>query len=220
MRVSTENYEREQVTFRTGVSGEMLRRAMEDAHPTPRTRVTSGTVLSGSSSRSVQPQLWDQDSFGQTPKEQNRHARDGEHPTSANSGRAVAVDEAAYGSDVIRVTPWHQTLIERFFTAPQPKDPLKSNGRLYFVLGCFLLAFGLVVVRLFKVQVVDHNQFSQAAANQYKMQVPIPAMVRYSRPMHSFSNLRSILNPFRTGNILRSSLPTHSINPFSTTSRS
>jgi cell division protein FtsI (penicillin-binding protein 3) len=173
--VSTENYEREQVTFRTGVSGEMLRRAMEDAHPTPRTRVTSGTVLSGSSSRSVQPQLWDQDSFGQTPKEQNRHARDGEHPTSANSGRAVAVDEAAYGSDVIRVTPWHQTLIERFFTAPQPKDPLKSNGRLYFVLGCFLLAFGLVVVRLFKVQVVDHNQFSQAAANQYKMQVPIPA---------------------------------------------
>ncbi len=70
---------------------------------------------------------------------------------------------------------WHERLVERFFAAPQPVDPLKKNGRLYSVLALFLLAFALVGAKLFKLQVLDHGAFSQEAAEQYKTEVPIEA---------------------------------------------
>lgn len=71
--------------------------------------------------------------------------------------------------------PWHERLVERFFAVPEPVDPLKKNGRLYLALAFFLIAFFMVIGKLFKIQVVDHAELSQEAANQYKMQVPIPA---------------------------------------------
>jgi cell division protein FtsI (penicillin-binding protein 3) len=70
---------------------------------------------------------------------------------------------------------WHERLVERFFAAPQPVDPLKKNGRLYSVLALFLLAFALVGGKLFKLQVLDHGAFSQEAAEQYKTEMPIVA---------------------------------------------
>ncbi len=70
---------------------------------------------------------------------------------------------------------WHEHLVERFFAAPEPVDPLKKNGRLYTVLALFLLAFALVGGKLFKLQVLDHGAFSQEAAEQYKTEVPIEA---------------------------------------------
>ena len=70
---------------------------------------------------------------------------------------------------------WHQRLIERFIAAPQVKDPMTTNGRLYLVLAIFLLGFSAVVFKLFKVQVLNHDQFSEQASSQYKMQVALPA---------------------------------------------
>ncbi len=71
--------------------------------------------------------------------------------------------------------PWHERFIHNFFAAPAPADPLKKNGRLYFVLVLFLIAFALVGAKLFKLQVLDHGEFSQEAASQYKTEVPIAA---------------------------------------------
>ncbi|MFI5200757.1 MAG: penicillin-binding transpeptidase domain-containing protein [Candidatus Kapaibacterium sp.] len=71
--------------------------------------------------------------------------------------------------------PWHERLVERFFAAPPPVDPLRKNGRLYSALALFLIAFLLVGAKLFKLQVIDHAAFSAEAAEQYKMEVPIDA---------------------------------------------
>jgi cell division protein FtsI (penicillin-binding protein 3) len=71
--------------------------------------------------------------------------------------------------------PWHQRLVERFFAVPEPVDPLKKNGRLYISLAVFLIAYLMVVGKLFKIQVVDHAELSKEAASQYQMQVPIEA---------------------------------------------
>jgi len=68
---------------------------------------------------------------------------------------------------------WHERLVERFFEAPPPVDPLKKNGRLYTALALFMVAFLLVGAKLFKLQVLDHAAFSAEAAEQYKMEVPI-----------------------------------------------
>ncbi len=59
--------------------------------------------------------------------------------------------------------------------APQVKDPMTTNGRLYLVLAIFLLGFSAVVFKLFKVQVLNHDEFSEQASSQYKMQVALPA---------------------------------------------
>ena len=67
--------------------------------------------------------------------------------------------------------PWHERAVQRFFATPPPVDPLKKNGRLYVALCFFLLAYLLVVGKLFKLQVVDHAAFSEAAADQYKKEV-------------------------------------------------
>ncbi|HET9137043.1 MAG TPA: penicillin-binding transpeptidase domain-containing protein [Candidatus Kapabacteria bacterium] len=72
-------------------------------------------------------------------------------------------------------TVWHQRLIERFFAAPAVKDPMKTNARLYLILGIFLIGFLAVVFKLFKVQVLDHDELSEQAASQYKMEVALPA---------------------------------------------
>jgi len=72
-------------------------------------------------------------------------------------------------------TPWHERLVERFFAPPPPVDPLKKNGRLYTALIVCLIAFSLIVGKLFKLQVVDHDEFSKEAANQYRSEVPIKA---------------------------------------------
>ncbi|HET6511170.1 MAG TPA: penicillin-binding transpeptidase domain-containing protein [Candidatus Kapabacteria bacterium] len=80
--------------------------------------------------------------------------------------------------------PWHQQWVERFFTPPPPVDPLKKNGRLYFALIVFLFAISMVLFKLFKIQVLDHEEFSAAAASQYKMQVPIPAKRGVIRDRH------------------------------------
>ncbi len=71
--------------------------------------------------------------------------------------------------------PWHERLIERFFSSPPPVDPLRKNGRLYAALAVFLLAFLLIGAKLFKLQVLDHDAFSIEAAEQYKMELPISA---------------------------------------------
>lgn len=52
---------------------------------------------------------------------------------------------------------------------------MASNGRLYLVLGIFLVGFCAVVGKLFKVQVIEHDELSEQAASQYQMQVPLPA---------------------------------------------
>ncbi len=69
--------------------------------------------------------------------------------------------------------PWHERLVQKFFAVPPPVDPLKKNGRLYTALAFFLLAFMLVIGKLFKIQVVDHASFSRAADDQYKMEMPL-----------------------------------------------
>ncbi len=69
--------------------------------------------------------------------------------------------------------PWHERMVERFFAVPPPVDPLKKNGRLYTALALFLIAFLLVVGKLFKIQVLDHAAFSKEAADQYRMEVLI-----------------------------------------------
>jgi hypothetical protein len=80
--------------------------------------------------------------------------------------------------------PWHQQWVEKFFTPPPPVDPLKKNGRLYFALLFFIVAVSMVLFKLFKIQVLDHEEFSLAAANQYRMQVPIPAKRGVIRDRH------------------------------------
>ena len=66
-------------------------------------------------------------------------------------------------------------MIERFFSAPVTKDPMATNGRLYLVLGIFLIGFCAVIGKLFKVQVLEHDALSEQAASQYQMQVSLPA---------------------------------------------
>jgi cell division protein FtsI (penicillin-binding protein 3) len=80
--------------------------------------------------------------------------------------------------------PWHQQWVEKFFTPPPPVDPLTKNGRLYFALLFFMLGVSMVMFKLFKIQVVDHEEFSLAASNQYKMQVTIPAKRGVIRDRH------------------------------------
>lgn len=80
--------------------------------------------------------------------------------------------------------PWHQEWVERFFTPPPPVDPLKKNGRLYFALLIMLVGFSAVIFKLFKIQVLDHEEFSLQAASQYRMQVSIPAKRGVIRDRH------------------------------------
>lgn len=70
---------------------------------------------------------------------------------------------------------WHERYIQRFFATPETRDPMTSNGRLYFVLAFFLIGFSAVIGKLFKVQVLDHDELSEQAASQYRSQVIIPA---------------------------------------------
>ncbi len=94
-----------------------------------------------------------------------------------SAAKRMAQSSAPRSSEIdpVEVVPWHQQALERFFAPPKPKDPLTQNGRLYFVLLVFMCALFAVVGKLFKVQVVDHNQFSNLAQSQYKMQEPIAA---------------------------------------------
>lgn len=52
---------------------------------------------------------------------------------------------------------------------------MRANGRLYVVLAFFLIGFAAVIGKLFKVQVVDHDELAEQAANQYRTQILIPA---------------------------------------------
>lgn len=70
---------------------------------------------------------------------------------------------------------WHQRWINRFFARSEPRDPMRANGRLYIILVFFLLGFAAVVAKLFKVQVVDHEEIAEQAASQYRTQVILPA---------------------------------------------
>jgi cell division protein FtsI (penicillin-binding protein 3) len=70
---------------------------------------------------------------------------------------------------------WHERFTSRFFAAPEPRDPMRTNGRLYIVLAFFLLGFGAVIGKLFKVQVLDHDELAEQAASQYRTQVVLPA---------------------------------------------
>lgn len=100
---------------------------------------------------------------------------------SRMDGRTMQASEVV---PAVQAESWHQQMVERFFTPPPPVDPLKKNGRLYFALLVFLLGFSLVVFKLFKIQIVDHDEFSLQASNQYKMQVPIPAKRGVIRDRH------------------------------------
>jgi cell division protein FtsI (penicillin-binding protein 3) len=70
---------------------------------------------------------------------------------------------------------WHERYIQRFFATPETRDPMTSNGRLYIVLAFFLIGFSAVIGKLFKVQVLDHDELSEQAASQYRSQAVIPA---------------------------------------------
>lgn len=70
---------------------------------------------------------------------------------------------------------WHERYIQRFFATPETRDPMTANGRLYFVLAFFLIGFSAVIGKLFKVQVLDHDELSEQAASQYRSQVILPA---------------------------------------------
>jgi cell division protein FtsI (penicillin-binding protein 3) len=94
-------------------------------------------------------------------------------PYRTAGGRSFAPGEAPH--EPRQKEKWHQRLIERFFSAPKTKDPMSSNGRLYFVLAIFLIGFAAVIGKLFKVQVMDHDEHSAEAASQYRSQVVIPA---------------------------------------------
>lgn len=72
--------------------------------------------------------------------------------------------------------PFYKRIFEhRFFQPAVAPDPMKSNTRLYVALVCFLFALLLVVGKLFKLQVLDHERFSEVAADQYKLAEVIPA---------------------------------------------
>jgi cell division protein FtsI (penicillin-binding protein 3) len=102
----------------------------------------------------------------------------------ARPQQTVSIPQAQAQHEVDSDEPWHQQWVEKFFTPPPPVDPLKKNGRLYFALIVFMFAASMVLFKLFKIQVVDHEEFSLAAANQYKMQVPIPAKRGVIRDRH------------------------------------
>lgn len=70
---------------------------------------------------------------------------------------------------------WHQRLVDRFFAPSEPRDPMRTNGRLYIILAFFLIGFATIVGKLFKVQVVDHDELAEQAANQYRTQIVLPA---------------------------------------------
>src|SRR4051812_12264487 len=56
--------------------------------------------------------------------------------------------------------PFYKRLFEhKFFQPSVAADPMKNNGRLYFAIVCFLFALLLVVGKLFKLQVLDHQRF-------------------------------------------------------------
>ncbi len=94
----------------------------------------------------------------------------------SRQGSAPGVISSPGGSErPPKKAAWHQRLIERFFAAPEVKDPMQSNARLYIVLAIFLLGFSAVVFKLFKIQVLDHGEISEQAAAQYKQQVELPA---------------------------------------------
>lgn len=184
----------ENSNYRVGhFPSEMLRRAMEDARKEERARTTStesptasgNTASSATSSAAGAPirssasvktiySAADLERIGQEQARQqsSSQSRSGK-ATSAAAPKSNQIEEEE--SLAPAVTPWHQVLIERFFTAPPPVDPLRKNGRLYTALILFILGFTAVVGKLFKVQVLNHDELSKQAANQYEMQVAIPA---------------------------------------------
>src|SRR5436190_13904918 len=92
-----------------------------------------------------------------------------EQPIAAGPADVPPIEEA-------EKLPFYKRIFEhRFFKPAVAADPMKSNGRLYFAIVCFLFALCLVVGKLFKLQVLDHERFSAMAADQYKMAESIPA---------------------------------------------
>jgi cell division protein FtsI (penicillin-binding protein 3) len=89
-------------------------------------------------------------------------------PPNAYSGKIQA-------PQVSPPTKWHERVINRFFAQAEPRDPMRTNGRLYIVLAFFLLGFATIIGKLFKVQIVDHDELAEQAASQYRTQVILHA---------------------------------------------
>ncbi|MDP4200356.1 MAG: penicillin-binding transpeptidase domain-containing protein [Bacteroidota bacterium] len=86
--------------------------------------------------------------------------------------------------DLAKLDEPETPLIKRLLATPKPANALTSNGRLYVVLACFMLALFLVIGKLFKLQVLDHDAFSREAAEQYKTVAAIPARRGVIRDRH------------------------------------
>lgn len=114
------------------------------------------------------PVLAEQESF-------LRPSANGNVRVAASQSRAIAdepivpVEESA--PPIVKKPP----LWRRFIKTAPPRDAMTSNGRLYTALAMVLLAFMLVVGKLFKIQLLDHDAFSRAAAEQYKTESSITA---------------------------------------------
>lgn len=155
----------------------------------PRRRVETETTRSGPSPRSSSYSTGANAEAPKTTRVSTRPtatAINGKtaQPNGRSKPAAVTIPQVQAQREIDPEEPWHQQWVERFFTPPPPVDPLKKNGRLYFALIVFLFAVSMVLFKLFKIQVVDHEEFSLAAANQYKMQVPIPAKRGVIRDRH------------------------------------
>jgi cell division protein FtsI (penicillin-binding protein 3) len=150
----------------------MLSRAMHDAR-----REASTDRRSANGKPATAPRTASRVAATQSPKANATQAK------AHASGRGYSASQLTLESEENTAptfaqpaeAAWHQKLIERFFAAPAPADPLKKNGRLYFVLILFLCGFLAVLGKLFKVQVLNHDAFSKQADSQYKMQVATPA---------------------------------------------
>src|SRR6266540_1013809 len=76
-----------------------------------------------------------------------------EQPVAAGPAEPPPVEEP-------QKLPMYKRIFEHpFFKPAVAADPMKSNGRLYFAIVCFLFALTLVVGKLFKLQVLDHERF-------------------------------------------------------------
>ena len=163
----------------------MLRRAMHDARiEASRENGQPNTSRPTESARRIpQEELWPRDQSRTDSSRRMESTNYGSAPAAQATKRSEESKRPAepqrepekQSRPTREIVPWHHELLERFFAAPPPKDPLTQNGRLYFVLLVFLCAFLAVVGKLFKVQVLDHNALAKAAQSQYRMQETIPA---------------------------------------------
>src|SRR6185312_6116612 len=130
---------------------ELLRRAMADKRAEDRRMDEKSGRSSESSSVSFAPKAEPRTSPEPAMRKGNTSERNPKSVSATNESSAVSYQTDGSNPNVDSDSlPWHQKFVDRFFAAPVPQDPLRKNGRLYFVLIFFLCGFFAVLGKLFK----------------------------------------------------------------------